>query len=109
MRLAGEIVRIYHGEKKAEKTALEFERVFSKKELPDKIATVILSGEARDILDLLSETLLVKSKSETRRLILENAVKLDGKIINDQKAKISIKEGAILQVGKKRFVKIKIK
>ena len=109
MRLAGEIVRIYHGEKKAEKTALEFERVFSKKELPDKIATVILSGEARDILDLLSETLLVKSKSETRRLILENAVKLDCKIINDQKAKISIKEGAILQVGKKRFVKIKIK
>ena len=53
--------------------------------------------------------LLVKSKSEARRLILENAVKLDGKIINDPRAKISIKKDAILQVGKKRFVKIKIK
>ncbi len=108
-QLAGEIVKIYHGEKKAEKAAMEFERIFTKKELPDKITTISLSRGLYDIVDLLSKSTLVKSKSEARRLVEEHAVKIDGAAVEDLQTKIEVVSGLVIQVGKRRFVRIKAK
>ena len=112
-RLAKEIVRMYHGEKEAEKAEKEFNKVFRNKELPSDIPEVKLSevGPRMNILDLLLKTKLVASKSEARRLVEEGAVKIDNKIIKDWQAIIETRPGRvsqqIVQIGKRRFAKIK--
>ena len=107
--LAFEIVKIYHGNGKAKEAAMEFERIFTKKELPDKITTISLSRGLYDIVDLLSKSTLVKSKSEARRLVEERAVKIDGAAVEDLQTKIEVVSGLVIQVGKRRFVRIKAK
>lgn len=107
--LAFEIVKIYHGNGKAKEAAMEFERIFTKKELPDKITTISLSRGLYDIVDLLSKSTLVKSKSEARRLVEEHAVKIDGAAVEDLQTKIEVVSGLVIQVGKRRFVRIKAK
>ena len=107
--LAFEIVKIYHGNGKAKEAAMEFERIFTKKELPDKITTISLSMGLYDIVDLLSKSTLVKSKSEARRLVEERAVKIDGAAVEDLQTKIEVVSGLVIQVGKRRFVRIKAK
>lgn len=107
--LAFEIVKIYHGEKNAESAAAEFERVFTKKELPDKITNIILAKGSYDIADLLLKLMLVKSKGEARRLVGECAVKIDGMVVENSQAKIEVASSLVVQVGKRRFARIKIK
>jgi len=107
--LAGEIVKIYHGEKKAKEAAAEFERVFVKKELPDKITNIELAKGPYSIADLLLKSALVESKSEARRLIEEGAVKIDGAVIENLQEKIKITSSFVIQVGKRRFARIKAK
>lgn len=108
-KLAFEIVKIYHGEKIAKKAEEEFNKVFRKHELPKKIPVVLLKTGSYNVADLLLGLNLVKSKSEARRLIKENAVKIGGEAIKDLKAKINIVSGLTVQVGKRRFVRIIIK
>lgn len=107
--LANEIVKIYHGEKKAKEAAAEFEQVFAKKELPDKIAIIKLAKGLYDIVDLLSKSALVKSRSEARRLVGERAVKIDGAVVENSQTKISVTSSLVVQVGKRRFARIKVK
>ncbi len=107
--LAYEIVKIYHGEKNAKEAGEEFNKVFRKHELPKKMPIAALEIGSYDVIDLLSKLNLVKSKSEARRLVNENAVKINCEIVKDQKIKINIASGLVVQVGKKRFVKIEIK
>lgn len=107
-KLAFEIVKIYHGEKKAKEAELEFNKVFKKHGLPEKMPIVVLKTGDYNIVDLLVNTKLTSSKSQARRLILENAVKINGKISNEPKSIIKISEGLIIQVGKRHFVKVKI-
>jgi tyrosyl-tRNA synthetase len=105
-RLAKEIVQIYHGEKKAKKAGKEFERVFKERKLPFKIPTIKIKEEKINILDLLFKTKLASSKSEAKRLILQRGVKIDGKVQNDWRKIIEIREGMIIQVGKRKFLKL---
>lgn len=105
-KLAFEIVRMYHGEKNAKEAEEEFNKVFRKHELPEKMPVATLKKGAYDVIDLLLKLNLVKSKSEVRRLINENAVKISGKIIKNPKMKINATSGLVIQIGKKRFVKL---
>ncbi|MFA6340764.1 MAG: tyrosine--tRNA ligase [Candidatus Paceibacterota bacterium] len=105
MRLAKEIVKIYHGEEKADKAEKNFIETFKKGGLPENLEEIkVESGK------LLSETLvsakIVDSKSEFRRLVLENAVSnaLNNEKITDQNYKVE--KEITLKIGKKRFVKI---
>ena len=108
-KLAKEIVRIYHGEKAAKKAEEEFNRVFREKGLPSKIAAFETSKKVYLLVDLLFEAKLAPSKSEARRVILQGGAKIDGKVKKDWKEKIETEEGMIIQVGKRKFLKIKIK
>lgn len=107
--LAYEIVKIYHGEKSAKEADEEFNKVFRKHELPEKMPVAILNRGSYNVIDLLLKLNLVKSKSEARRLLNENAVKINSEVVKDPKIKINVASGLVAQIGKKRFVKIRIK
>jgi len=104
-RLGFEIVCQYHGEKSAEKARDYFEKLFSKKEIPDDIPELVLPKKkfALDDLVLVAEKM---SKSEARRLIKQRAIQLDGVVKSDPTEILSPKKGSVLKIGKKRFFKI---
>ncbi len=104
--LAFEIVKLNYGLEKAKKAEEEFERVFKEKKLPSKIPVIKIKKRTMNILDLLLETKLVQSKSEGKRLILQKGVKIDGKIKSDWKEWIDVKKGMVVNVGKRKFVRL---
>jgi len=106
-RLAREIVTMYHGKEAAKEAEEEFEKVFKRKEIPLKIPTFIVVKKNYLPLDLLFDLKLVSSKSEAKRLILQGGVKIDKKVLKDWKKLIEIKDGMIIQVGKRKFAQIK--
>lgn len=103
-RLAKEIVSIYHGEKKAKEAGVNWENIFSKKEIPENILEIKTSTESI-LVDILLKNKIVSSKSEFRRLVDEKAItnlETNEKII---KYNENIKSG-VYRIGKKRFIKI---
>jgi tyrosyl-tRNA synthetase len=54
----------------------------------------------------LVKTKLVSSRSEAKRLIMQKGVKIDGIIQKDWKKIIKIKKGEVIQIGKRKFVKL---
>lgn len=104
--LARRIVSMYHSKGLAEKAAEEFERVFKDKGLPDKIPEFSIKEETT-ILDLLVASKLLSSRSEARRKLSEGAVYIDNQRIRDPFFKI--KGSIIVKVGKRRFLRVKLK
>jgi len=105
-KLAREIIRIYHGEKAAVKAEKEFERVFKRKKLPTKIPTISIKEKDFNLLDLLVKTKLASSKSEAKRLILQKGVRINNEIISDWRLVVQIRKNLIIQVGKRKFIKL---
>jgi len=105
--LAKEVVSFFHGEKKAENSAEEFKKVFKNKQVPTDIKEVKIKEKTLPLLDLLNKTKLVSSKSEAKRLVQQGAVKINNRVFPDWKKEIEIKDNIIIQVGKRRFIKIK--
>lgn len=105
-RLAREIVTIYHDQKKALKAEENFNRVFQQGQTPQKMPVAKVKGKTKNILDLLVEAGLTSSKAEARRLVLQGGVRIDGQITEDREAKIDLKNGMVVQAGKRKFVKI---
>ena len=106
LKLAREIVRLYHGKKAAKRAEKEFRRVFERKELPSRIPNISIKVKKLNILNLLVETKLTSSKSEAKRLILQKAVKINGVLKENWQEIIEIKNGMVIQVGKRRFRKV---
>jgi tyrosyl-tRNA synthetase len=106
MQLAREIVSIFHSDAAAAQAEAHFKRVFRKGELPSEIPTHRPSASELNIVDLLVATDLAKSKSEARRLIGQGGVRLDGEKMDHIGGMVSIQDGMILQVGKRRFVRL---
>ncbi|MFZ5364522.1 MAG: tyrosine--tRNA ligase [Patescibacteria group bacterium] len=108
MRLAREIVTLYHSAKYAVKAEENFIKIFQKKEAPEEVAEVKIGNEKINILDLLVETKLAASKGEARRLVEQGGVKVGDQIISDINAVAEIPaEGVLVQKGKRHFVKVK--
>lgn len=105
-RLAFEIAKLYHGEKKAEKAAAEFDRVFKQREMPSDLEIITVKEKRINLIDLL-EKASVKSRGEARRLVEQGAVKVDDKKITNWKKDIEVNDGMVVQVGKRRFFKVK--
>jgi len=105
-KLAGEIVGIYHGEEAASRADREFDRVFRQKQAPSEFPEVKISRKSMNIMELLIEAGMAPSKAEARRLVEQGGVKIDGKARRDWQETVDIKKGAVIQVGKRRFVKI---
>lgn len=106
MKLALEIVKLYYGGKKAEKAQKEFINVFQKKENPEDMKEFKVKENKKKLIDILSESGLLSSKSEARRLIEQGAVKINGKIEKEWNKEINIQNETVIQAGKRKFLKI---
>jgi tyrosyl-tRNA synthetase len=107
-KLGWEIVKMYHGQKDADKAQTEFEKVFSKKELPEKIEVFHLKTDkpAIWIVKLLTETSLCSSSSEARRLINQGGVYIDNQKVEDENLQLGTKGEKLIKVGKRKFLKV---
>ena len=101
MRLAREIVTMYHSKKDAEAAEAGFENVFKNKGVPDDIPQY-KAKKGESLIDALVACKMVASKSEARRLIEQGGVKLDDKPVTSVDAKA---EKGIWKVGKRKFIK----
>lgn len=105
--LASEIVDRFHGFGSGERAKEEFEKVFSKKDIPTEMEEFIFENEIW-ICQALVDSKLVDSTSQARRDIKSNAVSVNQEKISDDKLNLKVGE-YILQKGKKSFAKIIIK
>jgi tyrosyl-tRNA synthetase len=103
MKLAYEIVSIYHSEASAKEAESAFVNIFQRGEIPEEMDTFTLQPN-QTVLEVLVEGKLVSSKSEGRRMLAQNAVKLDGEILTD--ANQSFPHPGVLKVGKRRFLHV---
>lgn len=108
MNLAKEIVKLYHEEEKAIEAENRFKEVFQKGQIPNDIKTVEVLKSEFDLIDELVKNKLVSSKSEVRRLITQGGVKVNNEKLDDIK-NLNINDTMIVQVGKKKFIKICLK
>lgn len=109
MLIAKTIVRMYHGKAEAEKAEEHFVTVFQKGTMPDEIPVVTWKGQDElSILDLVVKLELLSSKSEVRRMINNNGIKLNGEKVEDPQLEVLITDGLVVQVGKRKFIKIKM-
>lgn len=103
MKLAHEIVSIYHSEEAADRAEDHFRRIFQQGEAPEAIETFPYRN-GQTVLEVLVQSRLVASKSEGRRLIQQNGVRLDGETLTDPNAPLP--HPGVLQAGKRRFVRV---
>ncbi|MFF2155727.1 tyrosine--tRNA ligase [Paenibacillus chitinolyticus] len=113
MRLAATFVRMYHGEEAASEAERHFVTVFQQRALPDDIEEVELAaGELEEggirLVKLLVTLGLQATNGEAKRSIQQGGVRLNEEKVTDPNAAVEVKDGDILQVGKRKFAKIKL-
>jgi len=108
MDFAAEIVARFHSAQAAEVAALEFDKLFKKKEVPDEVEEVVLrpnTGKC-SLPHLLTDQAMVKSNREARDLIAQGGVKVNGEKLTDPKVELTEQGEYLIQVGKRKFKKI---
>ncbi|RMF44834.1 MAG: tyrosine--tRNA ligase [Deltaproteobacteria bacterium] len=106
--LAHELVARFHGEDAARQAAQDFIQQFKQKEIPDDIPEVLLSADGPVwICRLLTDAGLVASNGEARRMVRQGGVRLNGEKVTDADLEVSLDGELILQVGKRRFARVK--
>ncbi len=103
MAIAREIVEIFHNQEIAVSAEKSFKKIFQQKDIPEKIPTYTLLPN-QSVVDVLVAAGLVASKSEGRRMIEQNGVKLDGDTLNRFDAPFP--HSGVLQVGKRKFIRV---
>ena len=114
--LANEATKILHGEKaakKAEQTAKDtFEGGGLGADLPEIIIKLNKIEKGISILDLISDNKILPSKSEARRAVANKGFKIDGKVIEDEKKLLKLKDFKKnilkLSYGKKKHYLVKV-
>ena len=107
MRLAREVVALYHGAAQAKTAEENFIKQFQQKETPDEVRIKKLEVRSKNIIDLLMACDLAASKGEARRLIEQGGIKIDGAVVKSIAEEVSLtKKGLLLQRGKRQFVRV---
>jgi len=104
--LAVEIVNYYHPDGAGEAERKKFEERFSKNKIPDDIQVAQVESGKLDLLSFMTSLEWIKSNGEGRRLIKQNAVKIDFKAFKEESVEIESGKEYILKAGKLRLVKI---
>ena len=106
-QLARAVVAQYWDGGAAEAAEAAFDRIFKDKSAPEDMPEIALDGSDPQSLPALLEAAgLVASRSEARRLIKQGAVKLKGRRVEDEYVGVAELDGQVLQVGKRRFVRV---
>ena len=103
MKLAGEIVRQFHGADAARDARAHFESVFSQKQVPDDVQVYALAQGKGPLVDILVSAGVAPSKNEARRLIKQGAVSFEGQPLADENWPAV---PGVLKVGKRRFLRL---
>ncbi len=106
MKLNSEIVSIFYSDQKAQAAEAAFVRLFQQRETPEQMPEYQAPAGAT-VMDVLTGAGLVSSKSEGRRLLEQKGVRLDGETL--ERGDVPFPHPGILQVGKRRFVRVKMK
>ena len=109
--LAQEMVERLHGKSAAEDALVDFEARFSQGAIPDDIPEVIL-GSVNGVLGIAQvrkQSGLTASTSEALRMIVQGGVKVDGAKIEDKNLEFSAPNDFVVQVGKRKFARVKIR
>ncbi|MGD8979729.1 MAG: tyrosine--tRNA ligase [candidate division WOR-3 bacterium] len=104
--LAKTLVRMYHTAQAAQKTAEDFQRVFTHREMPKKMDECKIAKRKINIVDLLVESKLMNSRGEAKRKIREGAIDVDGVRVDDISYDIELSQPIVLRAGKHKFLKV---
>ena len=105
--LCEEIISRFHDQTAADAAKVDFIQRFQKNAIPDDMPEFIVSlGEGMPIANLAKDAGVCQSTSEAMRMVKQGAVKIDGEKISDPKKLITSSDSFVLQVGKRKFVKI---
>lgn len=104
--LARRVVTLYHNAAAAAAAQEEFERVHARHLVPEDVPTYPRTEPQMKVVDVIVAAGLASSKSEARRLIAQKAVTVDGDLVADGDAPRPFAGGEVIQVGKRRFVRI---
>ena len=108
LELARFIVRRSHGEEEAKKAEAHFTRVVREGSAPDDVPEAVLTGDGTVHLPaLLVEHLAIGSTSEARRMIAQGGVKVNGEVVKDLDLPREALDGALVQAGKRRFIRFR--
>lgn len=106
MAVAFEIVKLIHGEKAATAAQQNFEKLFSKREIPDDIPELKLPKAELSALELVMATDIPKSKSDARRLIEQGGFEVSGKTVENPQEMLILKGKEAVRLGKKHFFRV---
>jgi tyrosyl-tRNA synthetase len=108
VKLAREIVQLYHGNKAAAEAQEHFEKTVVRKELPDDMPVFKLSGDGDNatVAKLLVSIGWAGSNREAQRLVTQGAIKIDGARIDDVRHAEKSWNGRVLQKGNHQFIRI---
>jgi tyrosyl-tRNA synthetase len=108
--LAQEMVARFHGKSAAEDALADFEMRFSQGAIPDDIPEVLLSAVDGKlaIAQVLKQAGLTASTSEALRMVAQGGVKVDGAKIDDKTLEFPAASEIVVQVGKRKFARVKI-
>ncbi len=108
--LAEELITRFHSSEAARNAHADFIQKFQKGAIPDDIEkyVITINEEGIAIANLIKEAGLLGSTSEAMRMIKQGGVKIDGHKIEDKGLRFNKNAELVLQVGKRKFKKIKI-
>lgn len=106
MRLAREIISMYHSAEEARQAQDKFELVFSRRDIPDDIPEILSEAGEVWLPKFMSDHKLLKSTSEAKRMLEQGAVKVNGKKFANEN--LLLEDGMVIQVGKRKFGRIRI-
>jgi tyrosyl-tRNA synthetase len=110
--MAAAVVSLYRGPDAAARAEAAFDRQFKHREVPESIAEADIPPGAVDgqqvyLPRVLAELGLAKSGSDARRLIQQGGVRINGEQATGETAFVADLRGAVLQAGKRRFVRLR--
>ena len=105
LKFAKELLKMYDDVNEFESIKERYMNI-AKGEIPENIEEIKMEEKELNICELLVKTGFANSKSEAKRMILGNGIKVDGKVVTDINKAIEIANGKVIQFGKNRFKKI---
>ena len=105
MDLAREIISLYHTEEEVKQAEDRFKMIFQMGQKPTDMDTVSVNKEGFDLISTVVDKGLVSSKSEFRRLLSQGGIKINDIKITEE-ANLPKEGELVVQVGKKKFIKI---
>jgi len=107
-KYAREIIKMYHGEEYVKDAENRYD-IIAKGGTPQDIKEIFLGEKELNICDLLVKIGFALSKSEAKRNILGNGIKINGKQVNNTNEIIRLDKDLVVQFGKNRFKKVSSK